>query len=514
MSAQVPAALGAGTLGAGSESVQEQIIQVRADDEIATIRDRLTWAESRRVVLVISRRNKAMRDKMNLKLIQRTAIDQAVTVALVAHHRDTVRLAEEIGLPVFWTAHAPFGLRNWNGGAAPTYVPDEDGDEVKMIVPTDPRMGTRYRVLGVLLLTLLIFLVVSLIFLLAPTARITLSPLSDASTVYTVVTASVSAKNVNTSLRQIPARIDEIQLDGSEQIVPVAKKDVPDARATGLIIFTNKTDQPIHIPRGSYAATSSGVPIRFQTTTDADLAARGRVEINVTAVEPGPSGNVAKFAVNIAEGQFALALNVINQNGTSGGTVKRVPVVSDEDKRRVEEVLRQRLRQEAISRFKATLQENEFVPEETVRVTMDSRTFDKFVDEPADLLTLAAHATARGLIINGVNANIVALEQLRARQRPGFELLPDSIEFVPGAVLSADLESASFEMTAKGLAASAIDRALIINTVRNMPRQDAEDWLNRKLALRRPPLIELKSDWLSLDRMPFFAFRVQVDVVP
>ena len=497
-----------------TEQVQEQIIQIQADDDIAAIRDRLTWAESSRVVLVISRRNKAMRDKMNLKLIQRTAIDQATTVALVAHHRDTVRLAEEIGLPVFWTARAPFGLRNWNGGAAPTFVPDDDGDEVKMIAPTDPRMGTRYRVLGVLLLTLLIFLVVSLIFLLAPTARITLSPVSDASTVYTVVTASVSAKNVNVGLHQIPARLDEVPIDGSEQIVPIAKKDVPDARATGLIVFTNKTDQPIHIPRGSFVATSSGVPVRFQTNADADLAARGRVEVNVTAVDPGPGGNVAKFAVNVAEGQFALALNVINQNGTSGGTVKRVPVVSDEDKRRVQEVLVQRLRQEAISRFKAALLENEFVAGDSISVTLDSRTFDKFVDEPADLLTLSAHATARGLIINGANANIVALEQLRARQRPGFELLPDSIEFVPGTVLSADLENASFELTAKGLAASAIDRALIINTVRNMPRKDAEDWLNRKLALRRPPVIELKSDWLGLDQMPFFTFRIQVDVVP
>jgi len=47
-----------------------------------------------------------------------------------------------------------------------------------------------------------------------------------------------------------------------------------------------------------------------------------------------------------------------------------------------------------------------------------------------------------------------------------------------------------------------------------MPRKDAEDWLNQKLALRRPPVVELRSDWLDLDRMPFFAFRIQVDVVP
>src|SRR5439155_11837568 len=124
------------------------------------------------------------------------------------------------------------------------------------------------------------------------------------------------------------------------------------------------------------------------------------------------------------------------------------------------------------------------------------------------------NATASGLVINGANANIVALEQLKARQRPGFELLPDSIEFVPGTLLYADPDTASFELTAKGLAASAIDRGLIISKVRNMSRNDAEQWLNQNLTLRRAPIVELKSDWLGLDRMPFFTFRMEVDVAP
>ena len=100
---------------------KEQVIQVHANDDIAAIRDRLTWAEAPRVVLVISRRNKAMRDKMNLKLIQRTALDQAITVALVAHHRDTLRLAEEIGLPVFGTADAKEGTKAFKEKREPHY---------------------------------------------------------------------------------------------------------------------------------------------------------------------------------------------------------------------------------------------------------------------------------------------------------------------------------------------------------------------------------------------------------
>jgi hypothetical protein len=158
------------------------------------------------------------------------------------------------------------------------------------------------------------------------------------------------------------------------------------------------------------------------------------------------------------------------------------------------------------------LKEDEFVPPETVTVTLDSKTFDKFVDEQADLLTLTAHATAHGLIVNGANANLVALEKLRSSVRTGFELLPDSIEFTPSALLDAKPDSIRFEMIAKGRAAAAFDRAGIINTVRGMKVNDANDWLTQHLSLTRDPQIELRSDFFNLGRIPFFTFRIQVDI--
>jgi hypothetical protein len=116
------------------------------------------------------------------------------------------------------------------------------------------------------------------------------------------------------------------------------------------------------------------------------------------------------------------------------------------------------------------------------------------------------------LIVNGANANLVALEQLRSRVRPGFELLPDSIVFTPSALLQADTESIRFEMIVKGQAAAAIDRGTIINTVRGMKVKDAADWLSRNLSLTRDPQIDLRSDTFSMGRIPLFAFRIQVDV--
>lgn len=499
--------------GSHKEKPKEQIIYLEPDDEIATIRDRIIWAEAPRVVLVVPHRNKAMRDKMNLRLVQRTGVDQAIQVALVAHHRDTVRLAKEIGLPVFWSANGLLGRHNWKGAAAPLFVPDDDGDEVKLIPPSESIVRKDYQLISALVFGIVMLLLGALILLFAPTAQITLTPVSEEVSVALEIIASPSAKNISAPLGQIPARVEELALDGSEQIAPIAKKDVPDARASGTIVFTNKTDQPLRIPKGTFISTSAGVPMRFQTTNDADVAPRGHTEVPISAVDPGPSGNVAKFTINTAEGPFALLVNVINQNATSGGTVKRVPVVSEEDKRRVEEILIQRLRREALSKYQAILQEGEFIAPESVSVRLDSKTYDKFVDEPADLLTLTAHATARGTIVDGSKANIVALRQLGSKLRPGFVLIPKTVEYIPGAVLSVEQDSVRFEIKAKGQATAGIDSTAIADNVRGMTIQQAEAWLNEQLRLRRDPVITIGPDWLKLGRMPFFDFRIHVEVV-
>jgi baseplate J-like protein len=496
-----------------SNSQPEEVIQIQPDEEIATIRDRLQWAQASRVILVVPLKNKAMRDKMNLKLLQRTAIDQAMQVALVAHHRDTVRLAKEIGLPVFWTTNSIIGRRNWSGAAKPVFVPDEDGDEVKVIPPTEWSLRHNYRVVRAIVFGVVLLLLTGFAFMLAPSAQITLAPVTQEASVKIEITANPTAKTINSALGQIPAHVEEIQLDGTEQIPPIAKKDVPDARATGTVIFTSKADQAVKIPKGTIVSTSGGVPIRFATTKDADLPARGRVEIEIAAVEPGPNGNVARFTINTAEGPFALAVNVVNQNPAAGGNVKRVPVVSEEDKRRLGEVLTQRLRQEAVTKFQAKLAEGEFVAPESVRVTLDSTTFDKFVDEPTDLLTLSAHATARGTIVDGANANIVAFKQLESKLREGFVLLPTTVQYIPGQVLGVDQDTVRFEITAKGRAAAGIDEANIANSLRGMTIKQAEDWLDENLTLQRDPVVTLKPDWLSLGRLPFFNFRMSVEVV-
>lgn len=497
-----------------TEQSKEQVIQIGPEDPISTIREKIMWADAPRVVLVVPYRNRAMRDKMNLKLVQRTAVDEAINVALVAYHQDTAKLAREIGLPVFWTKQSPLGGHNWSGAAVPQFVPGEQEGDLKVIAPPEPRISRTYRIAGAITLGSLILVIAAVTVLLIPTAKITVYPVSELTSAKVQITASATQKTVNTLLAQIPASFSDIAVEGTEEVTPANKKDVPDARAGGVVVFTSKSDQAIKIPKGTMVSTSSGVPVRFATQSDADVPARGRMEVNVTAVDPGPAGNVARFTLNTVEGPFALALNVVNSNNMAGGTVKRVPVVDEADKKRAADALVRRLRQDALSRYRAALKEGEFVAPESVTVTLDNTTFDHLVDEAADVLKLTGSGTARGLIVNGADANIVALDRLKSTVRNGFELLPDTIEFVPGGLTGTTADSVRFELTGKGQMATAIDRAGIASGVRGMDARAAVSWLSKNFSLRRDSDVELRSDLFNLGRMPYFAFRIQVEVAP
>ena len=122
--------------------------------------------------------------------------------------------------------------------------------------------------------------------------------------------------------------------------------------------------------------------------------------------------------------------------------------MSEPDKQKLADILAQRLRQEAIGLFEKRTPAGWFVAPESVSVKLETLTYDKLVDEPTDLLTLEAHATARGLLVDGADANIVTLGQLQSKLRTNFELIADTVVYTPGAILAVEANQVRFQMKA------------------------------------------------------------------
>ncbi len=110
----------------------------------------------------------------------------------------------------------------------------------------------------------------------------------------------------------------------------------PDQPAQGAVVFTNRRAEAQDIPPGTMVATSTGSNVGFETIQPAFLpgGVGAQVTVPIRAVEPGPAGNVRAFTINTIEGSLGVSANVINPSGTSGGTVKEVPMVKQGDKDR------------------------------------------------------------------------------------------------------------------------------------------------------------------------------------
>jgi hypothetical protein len=66
----------------------EQIIYLEVDDDIAAIRDRLEWAQARRVLLVIPPKCRTCSNLVNLKLLQRHVHNLAMEVVRATGDRE------------------------------------------------------------------------------------------------------------------------------------------------------------------------------------------------------------------------------------------------------------------------------------------------------------------------------------------------------------------------------------------------------------------------------------------
>jgi hypothetical protein len=172
----------------------------------------------------------------------------------------------------------------------------------------------------------------------------------------------------------------------------------------------------------------------------------------------------------------------------------------------------QQIQQEGYSRLLEGLAEQEFIPPESLIVIPLDSVYDPSLDgEVTSLLTLEMRAVVRGTAIAGQNANQLALAALQSKVPPNYRLDPGSLEFVAGEVVGVQDQAASFRVHAAGVAIAQIDARQVAGDVRGLPVEEALRYLRGRLPLAKEPVVVVDPDWL--DRLPWFPFRITVDVL-
>jgi hypothetical protein len=332
-----------------------------------------------------------------------------------------------------------------------------------------------------------------------------------------VVTADPTATEPDAASRIVPAQRLPLEVSVSE-FFPATGKRVTEEPATGVVRFANLDFLRSNtIPAGSIVSTNAGV--RFRTAKEvtvprADLVGLtvfpGRINVNVTAVEPGTAGNVEPNAIVIVpQGEDPQALKVVNPNATTGGTHEEFPQVVQDD---VDGALEQ-LQSALTAAFDARLADPSIAPEgatvfaATATLGEATPTVDPatLIGQEIETFEIGLSATGDVLAVDPSPVEAIADALLRATLEPGHQLVANSIHVNVGAPVVSG-QSVTFSAMATGQQVAVLDvtelRALVIGK----PLDDA------RAALEPFGEVELTAwpDWVGA--VPTIEDRVDLNI--
>jgi hypothetical protein len=500
-----------------------QTITLQGNENISVILNLLEGAGQQDVLLIVPKGTEALeRNEVNLKLLRRWADNLAITLGLVIEDRGTLVLAREAGLVVLPSLErsqrvnlSELDRRRRKKKALPprpTLSP--------LLAPQSQRSGPRSGARAVLrsrsgilvASAALIALLASLTLFLLPTATVWLEPASEPVEASMGMQGVLGLTETDYQLAQVPARALTVEQEAFDTIAATNKRDIPDGHAQGTVVLANKTTIPVTITQGSIVRTSFGENVRFYTIADTlvpgELYSTARV--GIIAADPGPAGNVAPLTINVIDGEHAAQVDVLNDARTTGGTVRRVSTVDGVDKVNLRAKLYQRVQQEAYQELTASLNPGEFVPPDSLSITVLDEAFDHKIDDVTDQLGLTMLVEVSGLAVDSAEGENLLLALLEQRLKVGYQIVPDSASFDRGPVTSASADEAQFSMSARAAAAPAVDGPTVAGAIAGQTVESATRMLMDEFELRSEPVVELRGS--VLQRLPWWAQRIHVRV--
>mgnify|MGYP000897896652 CR=1 FL=1 len=375
----------------------------------------------------------AQLDMAALRVIRREAATRGVGVALVTEHPGTRMAAAREGVSTFRDAARAESAR-WRRLTFPRSPRRSSPSGAEVIAPLPPGLFQKaspsgFRPLSfvrsfarrrspwwgsLLLVVALCLLMGGLLFALSivvPDAAITMTPGAEPIEA-TVRLRAVSGAVADLDEGVVPAQTVSTQVSGEARTQTTGRRSEPATKAGGRVVFINMTSRQITIPQGTIVSTATGNNVQYLTVGPVDLAPGARASAAVQALLPGPNGNARAGTVTRVEGPLSLSIAVSNEAGFAGGTTAPQPVVTEEDKTRLQAQLLEELKNQALEKLLERDAKGSFISPDSISVLPLSPAFTPFVGEVSDELFLSMSVQAVGLAVDQAEANAAALAVL------------------------------------------------------------------------------------------------------
>ncbi len=494
--------------------MKTQVIALEPHDDVISLRDKMSWAKTERILLVVPRGTALRARTLDLQMLKRHADSVGAALGMVTRSEEMRLIAREMGIPVF--KRLPNAMRAaWPDGPVkhgPTrrHEPPDLSEMRREAFPAEAAWRDRYGIrLAFFSLGVLAILAVLVVFL--PTATIQISPATRTQSLDFTTNASLAYSGINLQ-GNLPARQASLIVEETRSKASTGSTPFPDKRATGTVEFRNLTTSVLSIPLGTVVSSQDEPPIRFETTEAAEVAAGfGKTaDVPVQAVEPGSAGNLSADTLVAMQADLGTNLTVTNPGPTSGGTDRMTAIPTTADRKVLRAMLVDDLLTECRSSIERTLSSGDVLFPGAMAVSeVLTESYFPAEGQAGDTLTLTLKLQCQGQYAAAADISSLAEMILGVGLPEGYTPVPGGlvVEAVSLPVTSAD-GITQWNVHAEALLAAQVDPQTVVQLSQGHRLDTAARRLTGSLPLNGTPEITLKPGWWPW--LPLVPFNITV----
>lgn len=493
--------------------MKTKIITLETHDNLISVRDKLSWAKTPRILLVWPKYENVSLRLLDLKVLQRHADSLGAQLGLVTRLNKVKRDAESLNIPVFdssasaqkdvWAVPAP---RKRRLPKPPQLDLRKKRDELA------PKQSAWIKSLAGRVITFAIGVLSVLVLagIFVPRAQVTLNPESKNISAVIPVQASLTFNSVSLN-GDIPAKEIFITVDVKKTKTITSRIAIPKTKAKGFVRFENLSSSEVTIPAGTIVTTED--LIRYETLNRALLlgGVNKVVEVAVQAVNAGEVGNVNAEKIILIEGPLGLSMTVSNPESTSGGEDENAIGANENDRALLHEEVLNELRLKAEVEIKKQIAEKDYLLVDTIELTnILVEEFSPAENIASDSLTLIMQAdfSARYLLADDIQA---LTNSFLSASLPQDFIFIDEMQFELIDKPLTDSDGVTrFQLQASQNTVKQVDVLQVFYLIRGHHIQTAQNELKDFFVLRDEPQIEIMPSWWKW--MPLIPFNISVEV--
>jgi len=305
------------------------------------------------------------------------------------------------------------GARLATGVPAPTKKVAEGRSRGRRMVGSSTRSRLTWAFAGLLLVAALVA-VVALTAAWVPAATIRITPAIE----QREVTMTYALEPSSAVDWVAPSRLVSVPIEVRAERATTGEKQVPDGTASGRVRFVNASLQPVRVSAGTRLIGTNGIAYRVAEDVIVPAAdpfgsqAFGVADGLVVADVPGPEGNAV---IGTVTGQLGEGVLYRNIEPLTGGSLRTVRFVTDDDMASLRKQLEQSLAERVGSVFQAALLPGELSVEGTLRTGTPEIQIDQKVGDERENVTGTGKLVVSARVYDAAAVHRAAQEEAAKR---------------------------------------------------------------------------------------------------